>query len=377
MALTVQGGSRSLIGERMKMARLAKGLSTRAVAEKLKAIAPISHATLANYEKGVTRPPIDVVSAIATLYERPINWLLGDGHTLTGIRYRNVKSKVGVGDKHRFEGQAQRWFDAYIALEKHLGEPLDSVLEFEAIKGDLPAQTAKRLRDELNLDDCDPIPSVIELLEKLGIRVINIDTELALDGMAARLGDSHVVALKDSVSNDRARMNASHELGHIIHQDCTDRPETKAEEVAAFEFGSHLLLTSSMLKEALKRKSMVRLVEYKERFGISLSAIVYRAEKEELITKEMARRLWIEFSKRGWRRHEPGSVRADRPLRFESMLDSMIVEHDYTLSRLAEITGVREDELSHRLTRATGHIQESEEQHDVSPAAVHRLRLVH
>lgn len=364
------------VGERMKMARLAKGLSTRAVAERLKPIATLSHATLANYEKGATRPPIDIVSAIATLYERPINWFLGDGPVLSGVRYRNLKSKVGVGDRHRFEGESQRWLDAYVAIEEHLQDSLVADFEFEADEGEPPAATAARMREALDLGEEDPLPSVVELLERLGVRVIGVDTELAIDGLAARLDDEHVVVLNNSVSNDRARMNAAHELGHVVGGDCGDGEESKEEERAAFEFASHLLLTPPMLRAAFKRKSMVRLVEFKERFGISLAAMVFRAEDDGLISREMAKRLWIEFSKRGWRRREPGVVRADRPTRFESLIDSAIVERDYTLDRLAELAGVREDELKRRLIRATGFLDDADDDdQEENPATTHRLRI--
>lgn len=368
--------SKPSVGERMKMARLAKGLSTRAVAERLKPISPVSHATLSNYEKGATRPPIDIISAVATLYERPINWFLGDGPMLAGVRYRNLKSKVGVGDRHRFEGESQRWLDAYIAIEDHLGEPLEPDFEFEMEEGEAPARAASRMRHALGLDDDEPLPSVVELLERMGVRVLGVETELAIDGLAARMGNEHVVVLNNSVSNDRARMNAGHELGHVVSGDCNDGEETKEEERAAFEFASHLLLTPPMLREALRRKSMVRLVEFKERFGISLAAMVFRAEEEGLISREMAKRLWIEFSKRGWRKREPGAVRADRPTRFETLVDSAIVERDYPLDRLAEITGVREDELKRRLIRATGFLDDADDEMEESPAATHRLRLV-
>tara|TARA_R110000744_G_C19340608_1_gene559416 strand:- start:850 stop:1932 length:1083 start_codon:yes stop_codon:yes gene_type:complete len=359
------------------MARNAKGLSTRAVALQLKPASSVSHASIANYEKGITSPPIDIVSALATLYDRPINWLLGDGPVLSGIRYRNLKSKVGVGDRHRFEGESQRWLDAYLSIERHLGEELDAELDFVTDENESPADSAARLRKELGLSDSDPLKSVVELLEKTGTRVIGVDTDLAIDGLAACLGEDHVVVLNGTVSNDRARMNAAHELGHIVNGDCGDGEESKEEERGAFEFASHLLLTPPMLQEAFKRKSMVRLVEFKELFGISLAAMVFRAEDDGLISHEMARKLWIEFSKRGWRKREPGSVRADRPTRFESLLDCSIVEKDYTIESLAEITGVREDELKRRLVRATGFLDDADdEEMEENSAALHRLRLV-
>lgn len=366
------------LGERLKTARAGKGLSTRAVAERLRAVAPISHATLANYERDATRPPIDVMTALATVYERPLNWFLGGGAVLSGVHYRNLKSKVGVRDKLRFEAECQRWLDAYTAIERHVGDELRPDIHFTVNDDESPADAAARLRTEkLNLNEDDRLPSVIDLLERLGVRVMETETDLAIDGLAAMMGDEHVVVLNSDVANDRARMNAAHEAGHVVRGDCGHHASDDGDhEKAAFEFASHLLLTSAMLAEAFKRKSVVDLVRFKERFGISLAAMVYRAQREHLIRESEARRLWIEFSKRGWRSQEPGRVWADRATRFEALIDSSLVAGRSTLARMAEIAGVREDELRRRLALATGADSYDAEQEE-SPTEKHRLRIVH
>lgn len=370
-------GEKSTLGERLRAARKATGLSTRAVADKVRRFAPVSHATLANYERDLTRPPIDVMTALATLYQRPLNWFLGEGPSLSGVRYRNLKSKVGVRDRQRFEGDCLRWLDAYAAIEAHLEDELKADLEFEADPDETAAETAARFRrDALNLDEDDRLPSVVDVLERLGVRVMEVETELAIDGLAARRGNEFVVVLNAEVTNDRARMNAAHESGHVVRGDCKSvEEEDRKEEKAAFEFASHLLLTSEMLKEAFKRKSVVDLVRYKERFGISLAAMVYRAQEERLIRESEARNLWIEFSKRGWRAHEPGTVWADRATRFEALIDGALVQGQATLPKLAEVAGVREDELRRRLALATG-AEDYDAEQEEHPAERQGLRIV-
>jgi len=357
------------------MARKAKGWSTRTVAERLRGLASASHATIANYEKDATRPPIDVLSGLATLYERPVNWFLGDGPMLSGVRYRNLKSKVTVRDRHRFEGDAQRWLDAYRNIEQHLAEPLDAeITDFEFIEDESPGALASRVRNRLDLDDDEPVPSVTEVLEALGVRVMEIETDLAIDGLAAAMDEESVVVLNGDVSNDRARLNAAHELGHVLRGDCAERDESREEEKAAFRFASHLMLTPPMLREAFKRKSMVDLVKFKERFGISLAAMIYRANEENILSDGEVKRLWIEFNKRGWRKKEPGRVLADRATRFESLLSSAMIERNLPLEALAQISGVRVEELKRRLDLATG--SEEDDWRGEEDQAPKRLRLV-
>ena len=50
-------------------------------------------------------------------------------------------------------------------------------------------------------------------------------------------------------------------------------------ERRGFDFASHFLLPNNQLKRRFFGKSMVRLVQFKESFGISLAAMVYRARQ--------------------------------------------------------------------------------------------------
>src|SRR5258708_3662076 len=88
-------------------ARSAVNLSTRAVAEAV-GRGLVSHATIANYEKGRSMPPLNILAMLAGIYQRPINWFLESAETLTDIRYRNLKSKVRVQDRHRYEANASK-----------------------------------------------------------------------------------------------------------------------------------------------------------------------------------------------------------------------------------------------------------------------------
>lgn len=345
------------LAEKLKHARLATGMSTRAVADRLSRRLGISHATIANYEKGRSVPPVTVLAALAEEYQRPLNWFLDRGPSLAGIRYRNLKSKVKVRDKHCYEGEAQRWLDAYLRIEQKLKAPLKPRLQRPLpTRGEAPHEFALRVRQLLDLKSSDSVPSLVEILEWFGVRVIEMETDLSIDAMAARYGDEEVVVLNPSVPNDRCRMNAAHELGHILLGDCRkeNAPDHRGIEKGAFDFASHFILPNSRLKEAFDGQSMVRLVQYKERFGISLAAMVYRAEKARFITKDTAKRLWIEFTQRGWRANEPGYVRPDRATRFEQLLDGAIMKGTLTLSQAASLAHVREEEIRRRLRVAMG-----------------------
>ncbi len=350
-------GMHMSLAAKLKLGRQGIGLSTRKVVEKLPKRFKLSHATLANYEKGRSSPPLDLLGALATIYERPINWFLEAGTPLNNIRYRNLPSRVRVSDRRQYEAQVQRWLDAYVAIENRLGAALNGEFpDFRVKEGHTPAEAAQAVRRLLKLSIADPISSVIDILERFSVRTIEHETEFRIDGLAAKFGDEHAVVLNPLVSNERARLNAAHELAHVIFGDCDrdDIIETKATETRAFEFASVFLLPNARLKEAFAGQSMVRLVQFKERFGISLAAMVYRAEKLKYISKATAKKLWIEFSRRGWRTQEPGTVRPDRATRFEQLLDSAMFERTISIREAASIAGVHPEDIRQRINSAMG-----------------------
>ena len=274
---------------------------------------------------------------------------------LTGIHYRNKKSKIGVRELAKFEAVVQQWLEAYRRLDEEFNS-LRRKRNFEIAADGTGSEAANVVREHLELKENDPIISVVEVMELAGIRVMETTTKLAIDAIAARLGEEDVVVLNSNVPNDRSRMNAAHELGHVLFRDYANpKPlNHKFLEKRAFEFASCFLLTKHMLRSAFQGKSMVRLVQFKERFGISLAAMTYRAEVEGILSKNQAKKLWIEFSKRGWRRDEPGHVKRERATRFEQILESAIPKKNLTWQQVSKITGIREDQLRQRLNQAIG-----------------------
>jgi Zn-dependent peptidase ImmA (M78 family) len=352
----------SSVAAKLKEARTACGLSTQAAAALIIKRCPgisVSHATIANYEKCAGVPGIDMISAFAAVYERPLNWFLEPGLPMTGVRYRLLSSKTSIKERNQYESQARYWLESYIRLEERLGRPLKGNKRPAITPSMTAMEAALAVRDSFDLKAVDPVPSVIEMLEKCGVRTMELPTTLAIDGFAARLGSEPVVILNPAGANDRCRLNAGHELGHVLFGDCdSGKDTTKEMDDRAFEFASHLLILPEQLSAAFSGRSAVRLVQYKERYGISMAAMIYRAEKLGIIDAKTTRWLWMQFSRRGWRAKEPGTVRSDRAVRFERLLDQAIAEKTLTWSEAADVTGIEAGRLRRRRDRAMGITEE-------------------
>jgi Zn-dependent peptidase ImmA (M78 family)/transcriptional regulator with XRE-family HTH domain len=341
------------LARRLREARRESGLSTRAVAARIPRRLAVSHTTIANYENGVTVPPIDVLGALANLYKRPLNWFLESRETLGGFRYRNLKSRVPLSEQRRFEATAGKWADAYLSLDRFLdSHPLRRARPVEPPDEVSPEKFALAVRRTvLNLDDGQPVQNMIGVLETFSAWALEVKADFSVDGAAARHGDEFVVIINPTVANERIRMNAAHELAYLLYDERGQEMGWGEGEIEknAYLFATTFLLPPSQLAEAFAGKSFLKLIQYKERFGLSLIAMVYLAEKKRIINTATARWLWSEIAKRGWRQKEPGYVWRERAITFEMMLETAIHSKRLSWSDAERITGVREDDLKQRL----------------------------
>lgn len=344
------------VGDRLRSAREALGYSTRIVARELSRRGiPVSHATIANYESGRTVPGAPTIHALADFYEKPADWFLGSGPVLSGIRYRCLKA-VRVSEKKAFEAESTGWLQAYIELENVLDSPLTASLHWKQTQQKGP-DLAHAVRRCIGLSELQPVASVIDVLERFGVRVVQVWSEARIDALAGNFGDKPVVVLNGNLSNDRIRFDAGHELWHILAGECDEDVSLSDKELdgPAHDFASHLLLTNEALTEAFRGNSMVRLVQFKERFGISLAAMIYRARKASLISQSLYERLWREFTRLGWRKQEPGHVPPDRPTRFEEMMDTAVKDKKLvSFTDVARFAGVSDGSVRQRWLTAMG-----------------------
>lgn len=364
------------IGERLRLARRALNLSTRDVANQLRAHGKsYSHATIANYERGLTHPTEDVLVALAEIYNRPIDWLRGTGLKLQGVRYRCLKS-VREHEKKTFESLAQGWLEAYLYIERLLNCLETIPMNIKVERTTSGKELAEQIRKKYKLD-IYPLPGAVRLVENFRIYVIELDTNARIDAFAGRLGDFRVVVLNSSLPNDRIRLTVLHELAHHLYEDCMVGDSLPQEEIEsrAFEFASNVLIPESQLKEAFELKSMVRLVQYKERFGISLAAMIYRAKRSKLIPSTLYQRLWRDFGRLGYNKIEPGYVAPDRPRRMEALIDAAVSQNIISYKEVARIVGTNEESVTERIFRAMGGNPSSRDNKD--PSIINFQQLKH
>ena len=116
---------------------------------------------------------------------------------------------------------------------------------------------------------------------------------------------------KDKDTCVRSRMDAAHELGHLVlHRHLKEKSLTeigafKEIERQAFCFAGAFLLPSESFSSEVWSPSLNAFVALKERWKTSIGAMIMRCRSLDMMDEEYQRRLWKHYSSRGWRKKEP------------------------------------------------------------------------
>lgn len=189
---------------------------------------------------------------------------------------------------------------------------------------------ALQVRTAAGLDEYEPVRNVVRLAERLGVAVVcGLDPQLAMadpsdaDGTYCGLTlpssaiDRPLVATVRPLPGAVQRMTLAHEIGHLVlDANLVSPPRSRdVPERRAFDFAGALLLPERPMRECINSDStLADYLKFKSRYGVSVGAIVMRAQRLGLIDSVRAKSLHIQISSRGWRVHEPVEVVQEKSL---------------------------------------------------------------
>lgn len=334
-----------MIGERIHRARKAAGQSLRALAEQ----AEISHTTLNQYEHGEKIPGSRQLAALARALGVRTEYLLRPTSVELGpVEYRSSRLPARV--RHRIHAdvldQLERWHELLDLF------PTEVVPAF-SLPSDLPASindlnaleaVADQVRRDWRLGE-DPIPDLIDALESQGVLVVQtaLAEEHGFNGLSATAGEGlarPVIVVDSGWPGDRQRFTLAHELGHILLGDRLS-PDLDVEK-ACHRFAGAFLLPRDAVRQALgpHRHDLEpqELGLLKSEYGLSMQSCLFRALDAGVISRTVQQTLFREFSRRGWRKQEPGPALApERTVRFRQLVYHALAEDFISESKAAEL----------------------------------------
>lgn len=334
-----------MIHERIRRARLLRGLSLEALAQRL---GDISKQALSKFEKGEAAPNSTRLLQLAVaLAVKPEYFFRADSVQLAPLEFRKLarmpqKRQDQVGELMRDHLERYVSLERCFELEGQAQAPLQAPRAFAVHTPHEAEAAAEQLRAQWAIGG-DAIAHLAELLEEHGIKVALLDDHDGFDGACAATHDErHVlIALNRNRPGERVRFTAAHELGHWVMALPEDMPE-KDKEACCHRFaGAFLYPRLRVLAEfGAHRRSRVLAIELlnaKRRYGISMGVALRRLKDLALITDSGYQGMNIEFSRNGWRSSEPEPLQPETPRRFESLVYRALAEDLISRSRAAEL----------------------------------------
>ncbi|WP_020610729.1 helix-turn-helix domain-containing protein [Sediminispirochaeta bajacaliforniensis] len=300
-----------MIGEKLRQKRIMSGWSLQRLADKLERQGTrITRAALSKYELEKATPNALTLYALAQVFDVKTDYFFSNpSATVTWQSFRK-KASVSQVKIDSLKAIAEEKVENILMIENVCGvisEPSVLPRSREEATPEEAENMAEELRSLWNLDDT-PIQNLCELLESKGIILVPITTEgNGVDGFVGNLPNNRkiIVYAKDK-SVDRTRLTICHELGHLL----LSSTEPKINEHLAHRFSGAFLVPAERLRQILGTSrtdiSIQELCLMKERFGISIQALTYRAKDLGILSRSAYQTMFINFRSKGIYSEEPG-----------------------------------------------------------------------
>lgn len=345
-----------MIGERIKQARIAAGMTQDEVVAALAELSqPLTKAGLSKYERGGSTPKPTLLRSLARVFGITADFFLETPHVrVAWLAFRKAKA-LGKAEEEQIKTIAASQVEAFVTLCRAL-EPsrVPSAPEKTKVRNVADVEeAASSLREQWRLGD-QPIESVTTAIEDSGGIVLEMGGQDDLfDGLSGWADDvTPVVVVSSCVSDDRRRFSLAHELGHLFMD--VGKVDAKTEERLAHRFAAAFLVPASIARRELGEKrrhlDFRELAMLKLKHGLSMAAWIFRASDLEIIDEPHARTLFAELSARGWRKEEPVKfVGREQPLRLRQLTVRSLAEGLLTRTQAERICpGALQDLIEER-----------------------------
>jgi Zn-dependent peptidase ImmA (M78 family)/transcriptional regulator with XRE-family HTH domain len=329
-------------GSRLKLARIYCGMTTDELGEKL----GISRQGISQFENRKNDPSLSTLISLASILHFPVSFFTQDdvnrGEDNVGSTY--FRQLLTTSKKYQQEQIAKMKFVAriYSFLNQYVEFPH---INLPNLAPDIsPEHAAKSLRDFWNLGNA-PITNIIRVMENNGIVVTSFKTSTDdVDAYSHKLNDLFIVVLsKNKQVAARTNFDAAHELGHILlHNwyedlDSLSREEFKSRESEANAFASAFLLPKEAFRYDFdclgqRGRGLERFVAMKQKWHVSIEALLYRARELDLITTTQYQSLYRLLHKKGWYHNEPcdDTIPFVSPVMLKSAVSLLLKENVFT-----------------------------------------------
>ena len=379
--------SKSFNGQRLRQARLYKGLSINDLAELL----GVSKQAISQYETSNVTPDFDKMRIITNELNFPSSYFFQEDSFDVNAKTTYFRALLSANKNARLQ---------QVVKVKHLAmiyEILSNYLEFPQLN--IPDVSEFINNNEIDYEAMSqkireyweigqkPIEDFPYLLEKNGIIVASYPvSQDNIDAYSQKINvegnDKFIIVLSDD-KNSAARSNfdAAHELGHILLHDWNldleelSREDFKKQEKQANNFAAAFLLPKeAFLKDvSLYPKDLKYYIELKRKWKVSISAMLIRTNKLGVINDNQYQYLMKQMTFNKWRQNEPldNVIIKQKPILLNKSIEMLIGNNVFNpqefLDELAENNiSMKADEVEKLLNLPEGTLSPREEKNIAS-----------
>ena len=351
----------AMVGQRIKQARIAAGMTQDEVVDALSAAGvKLTKGGLSKYERGGSTPPASILRSLARVLAVDSHYFLEERPVeLEWVAFRKA-ARLSKKKQERVKALAESHVEVFLSLLHALepGRERKPLPPRSTIAGPNDAEhSAETLRKHWRLGE-QPIESVTAAIEDGGGVVVEADGDDGLfDGLSGWAnGTVPVIVVSRATSDDRRRFSLAHELGHLFME--IGEVDAKTEERLAHRFAAAFLVTAATARRELGEKrrhlDLRELAMLKQKHGLSMQAWIFRAADIGIIDESHARTLFAEMSARGWRREEPVEFTGqERPQKLRQLTVRALAEGLLSMMQAERICpGITRDAPDEEATQA-------------------------
>lgn len=339
-----------MLGDRIKQARIAAGLSLRGLAETSDNY--ISAQVIQKYEQGITNPGSDVLIKLAKALGVKVEYFFRPAAVQVSLSCPIYRKRASVPKKYleSIHAKVKDKVEKYLEIEALFPEDRFNKISISKLrhrnihKSSDIEKLADDLRKEWSLGN-DPIENMTDIVEDRGAMVIPLEASKEFDGLSCWANDNiPVIVVKKGLMGDRQRSDLAHELGHLIM-----KVSSVNEEKAAKRFsGAFLAPADAVYRELGKKRNnldLSELVLLKKKYGMSMQQWIYRAKNLDIISESRAIEWFKLFRIKKWYKDEPVNVEVEEPQRFKLLVIQAVAEGIISPIRAAEFLDIPYDKF--------------------------------
>lgn len=356
----MKSGTPGFVGERLRQARVALGLTQASLAMLIgeKTAQSVSH-----FEAGTATPSPDTFSRLLTVTRQPAHFFLSpvpEGLHVDTAHFRSMRSLDEVA-RAKAEQHAI-WLAEYVRyISTYIDFPELNLPDFSDLPDDPMLltnghirQIAQRLRRHWKLGE-GPLPDLVNLLEANGF-IVSMQKFDSPKWDAVSFWDDAtnapiILLNSDKPSAFRYRFNVLHELFHLLfHRKVPtelkrQKDYEKKLEDQANTFTAEMAFPYGVFENDLYAVNLDAMRVIKRKWNFSIASMLQRVIGLGLVDDREARNLWVNYTRRKWRANEPWDEETppEEPVVLRKAIEAMVEHEAQTLNEL-RVNGVLSEE---------------------------------